>query len=85
MLTQTGAGLPEAAKVDDPRDTGIPRRSGELQGERRTCPNVRVIVTSAYGQNMVDESFHGLKVDLFIRKPYRLAHLADMACRALTT
>ena len=63
---------------------GAPSR--EVFGEvRRTCPNARVIVTSAYGQNMVDESFPGLKVDLFIRKPYRLADLADMACRALTT
>jgi CheY-like chemotaxis protein len=49
----------------------------------RTRPDMRVIVTSAYGQNMVDASFPGLKVDSFIRKPYQLADLADMVRKAL--
>ena len=49
----------------------------------RTRPDMRVIVTSAYGQNAVDASFPGLKVGSFIRKPYPLADLADMICKAL--
>ena len=44
---------------------------------------MRVIVTSAYGQNMVDASFPGLKIDSFIRKPYQLADLADMVRKVL--
>ena len=49
----------------------------------RSRPDMRVIVTSAYGQNMVDASFPGLKVDSFIRKPYQLAELADMVYKVL--
>jgi CheY-like chemotaxis protein len=45
---------------------------------RRLRPDMKVIVTSAYGQNVVDASFPGLRVDHFIRKPYQLANLVSL-------
>jgi PAS domain S-box-containing protein len=53
---------------------GAPSREvlAEARGVR---PDIKVIVTSAYGQNQVDESFPGMKIDSFIRKPFQLANL----------
>ena len=51
---------------------------------RRVRPDMRVIVTSAYGQNTVDASFTGLRVDSFIRKPYQLANLISLLRRVLS-
>jgi len=42
---------------------------------RRLRPQTHMILTSAYGQQMLDESFPGMTVDAFIRKPYQLADL----------
>jgi PAS domain S-box-containing protein len=51
---------------------------------RRLRPDIKVVVTSAYGRTKVDESFPGMEVDAFIRKPYRLAELAALMSAVLT-
>jgi two-component system, cell cycle sensor histidine kinase and response regulator CckA len=51
---------------------------------RRMRPDMRVIVTSAYGQNTVDASFPGLKIDSFIRKPYQLGNLVSLVRRVIS-
>lgn len=45
---------------------------------RRARPDMKVIVTSAYGENVVNASFPGSEVDLFLRKPYQLGNLIEM-------
>jgi PAS domain S-box-containing protein len=53
--------------------------SAEIIAEaRRLRPDIKVIVTSAYGQNEVDECFPGVAIDSFIRKPYRLGELVAL-------
>jgi CheY-like chemotaxis protein len=44
---------------------------------RRLRPDVKVIVTSAYGQSKVDSSFPGMKIDSFLRKPYGLLDVVN--------
>jgi len=44
---------------------------------RRARPDIKVVVTSAYGQNAVDASFPGVEIDAFLRKPYQLINLVD--------
>lgn len=58
-------------------DMTLPGMSGpEVFAElRRIRPDVKVILTSAYGQEFVDASFSGLRVEHFIRKPYQLNDL----------
>ena len=53
---------------------GAPSREvlAEARGVR---PDIKVIVTSAYGQNQVDASFPGMKIDSFIRNPFQLGNL----------
>jgi two-component system cell cycle sensor histidine kinase/response regulator CckA len=51
---------------------------------RRVRPDVRVIVTSAYGQNVADEAFPGLEVDAFIRKPYQLRNMVSLVREVLS-
>jgi DNA-binding response OmpR family regulator len=53
---------------------GAPSRE-VLAEARRLRPGVKVIVTSAYGPEKVEESFPNMLVDAFIRKPCRLAEL----------
>jgi PAS domain S-box-containing protein len=53
---------------------GAPSRE-VLAEARRLRPDVKVIVTSAYGPQKVEESFPNILVDAFIRKPCRLAEL----------
>jgi PAS domain S-box-containing protein len=55
---------------------GAPSRDVYTEA-RRARPDVKVIVTSAYGQNAVDVSFPGLEIDAFLRKPYQLVNLID--------
>jgi CheY-like chemotaxis protein len=45
---------------------------------RRLRPDIKVIVTSAYGPKKADESFPGMRMDAFLRKPYRLADLVTL-------
>jgi len=66
-------------------DATIPGRSSRdiLEEAQRMRPDLKVIVTSAYGKDTVDASFTGMRVDHFIRKPFQLADvvrlLADTA------
>jgi PAS domain S-box-containing protein len=59
---------------------GAPSRE-VLAEARRLRPEVRVIVTSAYGPQKVEESFPNLVVDAFIRKPSRLGELVTTVQR----
>jgi CheY-like chemotaxis protein len=53
---------------------GIPSR--EVLAEiRRVRPKTKVIVTSAYGADRVEQSFPGMEIDFFVRKPYQFADL----------
>ena len=49
-----------------------------LAEARRLRPDIKVIVTSAYGPQKVDEFFPGMKIDAFIRKPYLMADLVTL-------
>jgi PAS domain S-box-containing protein len=59
-------------------DMTLPGMSGRevLQELRRVRPDVKVILTTAYGQETVMSAFSDGEVQGFIRKPYRLAELA---------
>jgi len=67
-------------------DATIPGRSSReiLEEAKRTRPDLKVIVTSAYGQDTVNDSFTGMRVDWFIQKPFQLDDvvrlLADTSC-----
>jgi nitrogen-specific signal transduction histidine kinase/CheY-like chemotaxis protein len=53
--------------------------SGEVFAEiRRISPNTKVVVTSAYGQKMIDATFPAMQLDFFLRKPYQLADLESL-------
>jgi DNA-binding NtrC family response regulator len=41
----------------------------------RIRPDMKVIVTSAYGEEVVDAHYSGLRVNHFIRKPFQLDDL----------
>jgi DNA-binding response OmpR family regulator len=66
-------------------DVNLPGLSSRevLEQARRIRPGVPVIVTSAFCQDVID-SFAGLHIDHFIRKPYRLAALVDLLQRVLS-
>jgi two-component system, cell cycle sensor histidine kinase and response regulator CckA len=53
-----------------------------LAEARRLRPETRVIVTSAHNEDMAAAALHG-RFERFIRKPYRLADLADLIRQAL--
>ena len=44
-------------------------------------PELKVIVTSAYGKETVDASFRGLHVEHFIRKPFQLDDIVGLFAR----
>jgi DNA-binding response OmpR family regulator len=50
----------------------------------RVRADMKVIVTSAYGQKLVNGSFPGRRLEHFIRKPYRLAELVDLVRAVLS-
>ena len=59
--------------------------SGQVFAEaRRLRPDIKIVITSAYGRTKVDECFPGMQIDAFIRKPYRLAELAALMSAVLT-
>jgi CheY-like chemotaxis protein len=47
-------------------------------------PNLKVILTSAYGRETVDTLFAGLQVDHFIRKPFQIADLMSLLHEVLS-
>jgi CheY-like chemotaxis protein/two-component sensor histidine kinase len=55
-------------------DATLPGRSSRevLEEAQRRRPGVKVIVTSAYGKDIVEASFRGLRVEHFLRKPFQL-------------
>ncbi|HKE24496.1 MAG TPA: PAS domain S-box protein [Bryobacteraceae bacterium] len=56
---------------------GAPSR--EVYAEaRRARPDMKIVITSAYGQSAVDASFPGQAVDAFLRKPYQLGNLIEV-------
>jgi len=56
---------------------GAPSRD-VLAEVRRVRPDIKVIVTTAYGTNKVAETFPGMHIDSFLRKPYRAAELVNL-------
>ena len=62
-------------------DVNLPGRSSrEVLDEARRIggSQVPVILTSAFSQNLIGSSFDGMKIDHFIRKPYRLAAIVEL-------
>jgi len=60
--------------------------SGEVLAEiRRISPKTKVVVTSAYGQKIVDATFPAMQLDFFLRKPYQLADLESLLRRLVST
>ena len=67
-------------------DVNLPGMSSReiLEEARRIRPELKVILTSAYGKETVSASFGGLRVEHFIRKPFQLAQLVDELQNALS-
>jgi len=67
-------------------DVSLPGVSSRevLQEARSIRPGIAVILTSAFSQNQADNSFGGLQVEHFIRKPYRLAALVGLLQHVLS-
>jgi CheY-like chemotaxis protein len=62
---------------------GLPSRE-IFEEARRIRPELKVILTSAYGKETVAGSFAGLPVERFIRKPFQLAELVAVLQDALS-
>src|SRR5207237_1571720 len=58
-------------------DMTLPGKTGPvvLEELQRIEPEVKVIVTSAYGQEHVRKLLHGLRASDYIQKPYHLAEV----------
>jgi two-component system cell cycle sensor histidine kinase/response regulator CckA len=67
-------------------DVTIPGTSSRqiLEEARRIRPNLKVILSSAYGKETVDATFTGMRVDHFIRKPFQLGDLLTLLQDALS-
>jgi CheY-like chemotaxis protein len=63
---------------------GAPSREVFAEARRRR-PDMKVILTSAYGQKTVDETFQGMEIDAFIRKPYQLGELVSLVRNLVST
>ncbi len=56
---------------------GTPSR--EVVAEVRAIqPGVKVVLTTAYSREIATESFAGMQIDSFIRKPYRISELLEV-------
>jgi hypothetical protein len=55
-----------------------------LEELQRIEPEVKVIVTSAYGQAHVENLLDGLRASGYIQKPYRLAHVEAVLQKCFT-
>ena len=68
-------------------DVTLPGRPSRevLEAARRMRPEVKIILTSAYGKENVDATFAGLRVEHFIRKPFHLADLVACLQEALAS
>jgi PAS domain S-box-containing protein len=56
-----------------------------LEEIARTRPDLKVIVTSAYGEETVSALFARLRVERFIRKPFRLGDLVQLVSDTLSS
>jgi CheY-like chemotaxis protein len=67
-------------------DATLPGLSGRevLQKLREIRPDVRVIVTSAYGRDRALETVNGSAYQPYIRKPYRASELLDLIRKTCT-
>ena len=61
-------------------DMTLPGRSGRevLYELQRISAGIKVIVTSAYGQQHVEHLLGGLRTSDYVQKPYRMADLEDL-------
>jgi two-component system cell cycle sensor histidine kinase/response regulator CckA len=61
-------------------DLTLPGKSGPevLEELRRMRPDVKVIITTAYGQDSVRKAIGEQQPWLYIRKPYRVSEVADL-------
>jgi CheY-like chemotaxis protein len=61
-------------------DVTVPGRSSReiFEEVQRIRPNLKVILTSAYGKETVDATFTGMRVEHFIRKPFQLGDLVSL-------
>ncbi len=66
-------------------DLTMPRMSGEdvLRAIRQLSPSVRVIITSGYTVEELEERFKGEGVTCFLQKPYPTLNLVDTLRKAL--
>ena len=63
---------------------GTPSRE-VFEEARRVLPGMPIVLTSAYGQHVVDSAFADLRIDHFIRKPYQLGALVDLIRDAISS
>jgi two-component system cell cycle sensor histidine kinase/response regulator CckA len=68
-------------------DVTLPGRSSRevFKEAQRIRPNLKIILSSAYGKETVDATFTGMRVDYFIRKPFQLGDLVSLLQDALST
>jgi CheY-like chemotaxis protein len=61
-------------------DMTLPGRTGRavLEELQRIEPEVKVIITSAYGHGHVENSLNGLRPSAYLQKPYRVAELVKL-------
>jgi CheY-like chemotaxis protein len=61
-------------------DVTLPGKSSRevFEEAQRLRPDLKMILTSAYGKETVDATFEGLRVEYFIRKPFLLCDLVRM-------
>jgi two-component system, cell cycle sensor histidine kinase and response regulator CckA len=61
-------------------DVTLPGRSSRevFEEAQRLRPDLRMILTSAYGKETVDATFAGLRIEHFIRKPFQLGDLVRL-------
>jgi CheY-like chemotaxis protein len=61
-------------------DVTLPGTSSReiVEEARRIRPNLRIVVTSAYGKGAVDQTFLGLPIHHFIRKPFSVRDLIPL-------
>jgi len=61
-------------------DVTLPGTSSReiLEEARRLRPDLRIVVTSAYGKGAVDQTFLGLPIPYFIRKPFSVHDLIPL-------
>ncbi len=68
-------------------DVTLPGRSSReiFEEAQRIRPNLKIILSSAYGKETVDATFTGMRVEHFIRKPFHLSDLVNLLRAALSS